>query len=153
MMRTGTGGNGTSTEKYPEVLEGEGSDAATASREDRQSRGSGETVRGTQELTWTQARDMLYEDEQDTGQDPGIEDLHSALGLGNRATSVGNDAKAQGKDTKVALTPSQAAEHEHFVRSVMFYEPEEQQDTVLGVGEPTPHKVVDHRTGRILEGS
>ena len=35
----------------------------------------------------------------------------------------------------------------------MFYEPEEQQEVILGAGEDTPKKAVHHRSGRIVDGS
>ena len=39
------------------------------------------------------------------------------------------------------------------MRSVMFYEPDEHQDVILGIGESVPRKAVDPKSGKIVEGS
>ena len=114
-------------------------------------------------ISWTQAHDLIYGEggleDQEGVDDPGlaatsadparndedwqVPDLHSirarlrrvADGTGQETLAPNVQAQSGG-----GALPNKPPEHEHFIRGVMFYGPEEQQDFVLGTGEGSPRK-------------
>ena len=133
-----------------ETTTADGVDGPKESGADRDAHGD---TRRPDIVSWTQAHDLIYGNEQDEGTDPGLATVYDELGIAQDGTGTTAQAHSHWERTEVKLTPRQSAEHEHFVRSVIFYEPEEQQDVILGIGEDTPKKAVDHRSGKIVEGS
>ena len=76
------------------------------------------------------------------------ERLHRAASTKDQGAAPVLDQDQQGR----RAPPPSHPDHEHFIRSIRFYEPEEQQDIVLGVGETTPRKAVHQGSGRIVDG-